>query len=356
VGLGAIVVVEVGRGGFGSAVARADHDALLTQSLACVDVLGRSTVDRTIEQLVRADVDVISVLLCGRATYQIPDSAWGTGKVQVQRVADASAAIAEKVAQFSHAGIAHSFVMSASIYAETDLLDFFYFHREAKQKVTRARDHEGFLNLWVVNCARVLQSDLDGFAQAKSAGSTYYVGGYVRRLNHPQDLRRLASDALMGRCALRPEGQAIRPGIWVDEGAEIDKRARIVAPAYIGRGACISEDALITRCSSVEEGCSVECGTVVEDSSLLPHSHVGIWLDVCHAVVNGNKMWSLEHEVLLEISDPSILRSTRAAGKKVAAAVELVPVRRAAETVVPLQQDQSSEQEAWRFGANLIQG
>jgi len=36
-------------------------------------------------------------------------------------------------------------------------------------------------------------------------------------------------------------------------------------------------------------------------------------LDICHAVASGNKLLSLAHEVMVEISDASILRSNGAA-------------------------------------------
>jgi NDP-sugar pyrophosphorylase family protein len=81
-----------------------------------------------------------------------------------------------------------------------------------------------------------------------------------------------------------------------------------VAPAYIGRGSRIREDTLITRCSNIESFSSVDYGTVIEDSSILANSYVGIWLDVSHAVVQGNRLLNLERNVLLEFSDTSLIR------------------------------------------------
>ena len=81
--------------------------------------------------------------------------------------------------------------------------------------------------------------------------------------------------------------------------------ARIVAPAYIGRGSKIMEDTLITRHSTIEKNCCVDYGTVVEDSSILQNTDIGICLDVCHAVANGNKLLSLDRDVVIEISDPA---------------------------------------------------
>jgi anti-sigma B factor antagonist len=139
--------------------------------------------------------------------------------------------------------------------------------------------------------------------------ASYFIREYVNRLIHPRDLRRFAEDSLRGRCESRPAGTQVRPGVWVDEKADVHRKARIVAPAYIGRGAEIKADAVVTRFSTIEKNCCVDCGTVVEDSSILANTNVGIWLDVCNAVVSGNKLFSLGRDAAIEISDMSIVRS-----------------------------------------------
>ena len=285
-GLGAIVVVEAGDRDLNSFAAeeKPGMKALLAEPLACVDVIGRSMLERAVEHFVRADVEAVTVLLAADSSCDVPVFPASFGNVQFQTVNDVSSAVAEKLKEYSQNGIDHAFLASSALYAETDVLDFFFFHREARQMVTRAVDHQGSLDLWVVDCA-AQRSDLDNkLPQEAGNGSSYFVGGYARRLTRPRDLRLLISDVLRGRCAIRPSGQAVKAGLWIDEGAEVDRRARIVAPAYIGRGVKIQEDALITRCSSLEEGCYVDCGTVIEDSSILANTHVGIWLDVRHSV------------------------------------------------------------------------
>jgi hypothetical protein len=110
------------------------------------------------------------------------------------------------------------------------------------------------------------------------------------------------------------------------------------------------EDTLITRFSSVEKGCYVDYGTVIEDSSILENTHVGIWLDVCNSLAKGSKLFNLERNVILEISDPSILRATSAAREMLEAQRESQPV------VANLKEQQSSTRESWQFGANPIEG
>ena len=278
----------------------------LAQPLACLDVLGHSTAERIIERFVRADMDVVSVLSqeesCG-----VKPALMESKNVEVQAVGDLIGAIYQRLKDYSRNGIEHAFVVSANAYVETDLLDLFYFHRESRQGATQAIDREGPLNLWVVDCLKAQPTD-DQNLLAQTGRPSYFIREYVNRLNHPRDLRQFAVDLLRSRCAARPPGREIKRGVWIDDGAEVHRRARVVAPAYIGRASKVMQDTLITRCSNVEKECCVDYGTVVENSSILQNTHVGICLDVCHAVVNGNTLLSLGRNVVVEIADPSILR------------------------------------------------
>jgi NDP-sugar pyrophosphorylase family protein len=356
VGLGAIVVVGAERDVFRSAAPQSDLKALLSQPLAYVEVLGRSVLESMIERFVRADAETVTVLVAPEQSGGIEPFRATYENVTVQVVSDVFSALADKLKDYSQGGIQHSFVASGSVYAETDLLDLFYFHREARQVATRAFDAEGSLDLWVVDCAQAQEGNLEGLlAQAEKLGTPYFIREYVNRLMHPRDLRRLVSDALSRRCAMRPSGREVKPGIWIDAEAEIDRGGRIVAPAYIGRGSKIEEDALITRCSNVEKYCYVDCGTVVENSSILSNTHVGIWLEVRHAVANGNRFLSLEHEVVLEISDSCVMRSTRPVPQEIK---HMLSWRRQPEerVVADIKPKQSPAPEAWQLGADLIQG
>lgn len=79
------------------------------------------------------------------------------------------------------------------------------------------------------------------------------------------------------------------------------------------------EDTLITRHSSIEKNCCVNYGTVVEDSSILQNTEIGICLDVCHAIANGNRLLSQDRDVVIEISDPTVMRSNNLPGTTVTA-------------------------------------
>ena len=348
-GLGAILVVGEEHEAFCSTPQAGNY--LLGEPIECVEILGRSMVERTIERFTRTDVEVITVLAPN--DYTVPVFPGMFKNVNVLVVTDVASAVTRQLQDYSEQGIEHSFVILANVYAETDLLDLFYFHREARQTATRGCDTEGPLDLWVVDCAKAQQIDLESLrSPAEEANASYFIRDYVIRLRHPRDLRRLVSDALCGRCAMRPSGREIKPGIWAEEGAEIQRGARIVAPAYIGCGSKVREDTLITRCSSVEKNCYVDCGTVIEDSSILANTHIGIWLDVCHAVASGKKFVSLGHEVVLDISDPSVMRSNSEAKK----GVDLTRQYAAQQIVAAIQQEQPPTAEILQLGANPIQG
>lgn len=368
-GLGAIVVIGAEFGGYRLSVSQAqasELESLLAAPLPCVDVLGRSVTERMVERFVRSGIDVVSVLVAEELALASPTFSTSFENLTVQVVSDLSSAVIQKCKDFSRSGIEQAFIVSANLYTETDLLDMFYFHREAQQTATRAHDGDGTLDLWVVDCAEACAGNLHNFlAEAEGPAAAYFIRDYVNRLNHPRDLRRLVSDSLRGRCAMRPSGTELKPGIWVDEGADIHRRARIVAPAYIGRNTQVNEDTLITRCSNIERGCCIDYGTVIENSSILPNTHIGIWLDVCYAVVNGNKLMSLSRNVTLEVADRSILRSNGSSRHE--AKDSILDLNYGAQPIASelnqLEEEELKEvkneprtSETWQFRANPIQG
>jgi NDP-sugar pyrophosphorylase family protein len=369
VGPGAIVIIGSDRQSFNvSTKAGSEDEIVFSEPFSCVDILGRSVVERTIDRLLRADAEAVSVLVAADVANAVRSLAGKWDNVRFQAVPDVGLAIKRKLEKFSRAGIEHSIVVSADVYAETDLLDFFYFHKESRRSITRSFDREGPLDLWVVNCVEAQRADLPGLLGRKEgANSSYFVREYAKRLAHPRDLRQFATDVLQNRSAVRPSGREIKPGIWVEDGAEIHRRARVVAPAYIGRGSKVQQDALVTRCSNIEEDCSIDCGTVIEDSTILSNTHVGIWLDVCHAIAAGNLFLNLRRDVALEISDPAIIRINSSAKKTKEKNLclmqwddtpEIVPDTQQVVALQPLdtKPEKPPAPEAWQFGANPIQG
>ena len=283
------------------------------QPLACLEILGRTTAERMLERLLHEDLAFVSVLVDANVSplvSAITRSSGNSDKVNIQVVADVWSAVTETLKSYSEGGIDHAVIATASAYVECDLQDLLQFHRERRHAVTRGFDSQGALEFWVVDSDRADEVGLAFLSPHPdaSAASFYCVKPYVNRLATPRQLRQFVTDVLRGKCEARPSGRETRPGVWVDDGAQLHKRARIVAPAYIGRGSRIREDTLITRCSNIESYSCVDYGTVIEDSSILANSYVGIWLDVSHALVHGNKLLNLERDVMLEFSDGSLVR------------------------------------------------
>jgi hypothetical protein len=283
--------------------------------LACVEILGHSVVERMVDRFLGADVEAISVLV--DSALCLPAFRRALPNVSVRVVDDVWVAATETLQDFSQRGIDYAFIAEESAYTECDLIDMVWFHRGTRRAITRAFDRKGNLDFWIADCGKIKDTGFS-IVHLKREGPdapSYFISEYVNRLTDARDIRQLVMDIFGGRCESRPSGQEIRPGVWVDEGAQIHKRARIVAPAYIGRYSRVWEDTLVTRCSNIECMCYIDYGTVIEDSSVLKNSYVGIWLDVSHAVVGGNKLMNLERNVLLEISDPSLIREHEAVSK-----------------------------------------
>ncbi len=277
--------------------------------LVCVEVLGCSVIERLIAKL-RRGVEKISVY---RGISEPPSCAdiHSASPIEFCSAETAWGGAAQRLATCKDSGAEAIVVIRITGYVDFDLKDALQFHREQGQAVTRAFDDEGPLDLWIVDPAGISEGIDILSTRSGAEPARYFVRGYVNRLRNPRDLRRLVVDGLTSRCGLRPQGTESRPGIWMDEGAQVHRDARIVAPAYIGRGTRIAEQSLITRCSNIESNSQVDYGTVVEDSSVLSNSYVGIGLDVAHSIVDGNNLLNLERGVTLEIADPCVFRQNR---------------------------------------------
>lgn len=272
--------------------------------VASVHVLGRSTIARMVESLRLAGVDEISVVEENSRFSRGNRKAGVPHRDQEGMWRHA----AEEIGKYQVKGCDAVLVVCTGSYVECDWLSLFERHREHGEPITRTFDQEGPVDLWVVNPAHVPHDqDLSMFLQTASAADCA-VEGYVNRLRGARDLRRLVTDILTLKCHARPQGFEVRPGVWLGEGAQVARNARIVAPAFIGCGVKIGEDCLITRCSNVEMNSYVDFGTAVEDSSILGDTYVGIGLDLSHSVVDGGDVLNLQHHVHLRITDPVVMR------------------------------------------------
>lgn len=295
--VGAVVIV--GSSESGNVSGELSHN-----SLACVEVLGRTVLGRTIEELLRASVDSVAVLASGPFSSAV----MGHDKIGFFSAEDLWRKAAEKITTLNAEAV---LILRLGAYVEFDPADIIQFHREQGKPLTRACNSDGCLDLWVIDPAILPpNADLLGCLQSEDA-ATYFVPGYVNRLETPRDVRQLISDGLGSRCHFRPQGFELRPGIWMGPGAQVERTARLVAPIFVGRNSKIADQCLITRGSNVESNSQVDYGTVIEDSTVLSNTYVGIGLDLSHSIVDGDNLLNLQHGVMLKIADPVVLRPMR---------------------------------------------
>lgn len=271
--------------------------------LAGVELLGESLFARLVQQLGTA-FDRTSVFVDSSLALDIDDvceiDAYATG--EIWRGAERS------LVEAKEAGVDSVLLVEAGAYVDFDPADLIRFHRDCGNYITRARDKRGPLDIWVVD-PNIVEENRSLPNTLHNAGEPHYwVPGYVNRMETLQDLRRLVADGLSSRSGFRPRGFEVRPGVWMGEGAEVERGARIVAPAFLGRDVKISEQCLITRSSNIESNCHIDYGTAVEGSSILTGSYVGIGLDLCHSIADGACLLNLSREVMLEIADPVVMR------------------------------------------------
>jgi hypothetical protein len=233
--------------------------------IASIPVLGCSPIARTAESMKRAGLSEISIL---GATTRNEKGEFVSGEEQSWLLA------ANELKTLKERRLDEVVIARVGHYIECEWQALLGQHRNFGQAVSRAFDTEGPLDLWVIEPNRFCANgDLLMTLRATKAAECV-VEGYVNRLTGARDFRRLVVDIFSSRCRVRPHAKEVRPGLWVEDGAQIARNARIVAPAYIGYGVKISDDCLITRCTTLEANSYVDFGTAVEDSSVLPDTYV----------------------------------------------------------------------------------
>jgi hypothetical protein len=202
----------------------------------------------------------------------------------------------------------NTFLVRLCTYTEFHPEEVLQFSVANNSASVRIHDRFGSVGTWLLNSGQAtnLAKEFQGKAQELSI-KTYFQDGYVNRLSGMRDLRRFVTDMFLSRCEARPQGCEVRSGVWIDDGAEVHKQARVVPPAYIGKNTTLGPASLVTRSSSVERDCNVEYGTVIEDSSILAGTYIGTGLDVIHSVVYGNTLVHLHQNMAMEITDEILI-------------------------------------------------
>jgi NDP-sugar pyrophosphorylase family protein len=315
--VGAVLVLGGGIGNGVSQAAIRNYFPQATPSFfgapaTMLDLLGEPILYRIIENLRKSGVGPIFLVTDDVFASHVVVREISRWRVHVRNAPGEElwTAIQEALTNCRESGTYATIVMQASKYVELDVAEMLQFHRATGQLVTSVRDSSGPLGITMVGNESTEQFVLPGRRASQTTPLDYMHHQYANRLATPQDLRRLAQDALLRRCSIQPNGSEVRPGVWVAPSARLHPRARVVDPAYIGAHTLLRSGVVITRCTSIEHHCEVDRGSVVENATILPHTYVGSSLDIAHSIVNRNIMVDVRRAVEVEIGDRSLIGST----------------------------------------------
>lgn len=279
--------------------------------ISCWEILGPSVLERTIVRLQRAGLKAITVVAEDQWSFLLPPSTRQTRVNLAAQPTSLWSTARRAVKECLQQGADTVLLLKIGPYAEFDIADLVRFHRAKNQSLTPIANPRGSLAGWILGADQVRKAGMAGCEDIVEArcmhAAPYVLQGYVNDLRDARDYRRLVADALLSRCAMRPAGYEVKPGVWIGDGARVHRRARIIAPAYVGRGTKVREGVLISRFTNLEGGCEVDRDTLVKTSSALPNTYLGKGLILCHAVVDGCNILHLQHNTVVEITDANLL-------------------------------------------------
>lgn len=305
----AILVVNDRPGSTGAA-SESNSDGLQIPAkgpIACAEIMGRSVLQRTAERLRRAGIRTISVI-AGPSVPYLPAQLAAEITIADNSFARWLAA-QQTLREHGTRGMDTVLMIGLGAYLECNVAEALKFHLSGGGQLTQLDDNQGSLDFWVVD-SRWFRSAASGcklpfrYGEFPGLPVPFPMKGYVNRLTDAHDLRRLVLDAFLGHCQITPSGKQVRPGVWVEDGARVHKRSRLVSPVYVGCRATVARSAVVTRFSNVERNCRIGEGTVVDGATVLPDTAVGAWLDISHAVVDGIQFADLAANISLQLDDP----------------------------------------------------
>jgi mannose-1-phosphate guanylyltransferase len=99
-------------------------------------------------------------------------------------------------------------------------------------------------------------------------------GGYWSDVGNLGEFFRGNADALTGKVAVELPGEEVRPGVWVDQDADIASDCRLESPVVIGRECRLREEAFIEGPAVVGDRTEVGAGAHVARAVVLSDSQV----------------------------------------------------------------------------------
>jgi hypothetical protein len=291
---------------------REDGSAFLASGpMGALEIAGKTPLERVAEQLQRYGIAPVTAIV-ETNLQSAADAPHRVSAVQcVASTADRFWRTAENAFNdMAQAGAELVVLVRLGAYAEIDFEKLVQFHLDHGSRVSQVSHEGNKLDIFCISASRrndaasLFRSQL---SRCRSECPLMEHAGYVNLLAGPRDLRQFAIDILTRQTQTCPAGEEIRPGVWVDRKAQVEKGARIVAPAFVGAYARIRTGAVVTRCSSIEHHAEVDCGSVAENSSVLPYCYVGAGLDLAHSVAGMRQIANLRRDVTVEVPDPKLI-------------------------------------------------
>jgi len=292
------------------------------------DVVGMTALQRIAERLQKFGVFPVTAVVEGHSGSVGPKVLSGVNSVMSpgDRFWRAAESAFNDLAQ---AGAELVILIKLGTYAEVDFDSMVQFHLDHHCRVSQAAHDGEMLEIFCISASR--RNDAaslfrSGLTKCRTECPAFEHFGYTNSLGSALDLRQFAIDILTLRTETSPAGDQIKPGVWAASRAQIEKGARVLAPAFIGSFARVRSGAVITRCSSIEHHSHIDCGTVVENSTVLPYSSVGAGLELAHSVAGFSRIWNLRRECAVHIRDEKLLRHIAATSgnRLMASAAEFV--------------------------------
>ena len=286
--------------------------------LALLDVLGRSLVLRAVDRLKASGIAAITVLSDTPAPQLSHKTAAPWINASWFNIAAAEDFWDEALEQFRRLARQSEcvLVMRLGAWAEIDYAAFLTSFRSSNAALMRAHCAGGEpLDVYAISPTRYTEAVAlfrGKLRDPRTAAAAFPVYGYVNLLRDAADLRALTLDAFAGEARITPDGNELRPGVWVGRGARIHPSARLVAPVFIGARCRIHSAAVITRGSSLERNSVVDCATVIDNSTVLPFTRVGAGLEAEQCVLDAHMVHSLPRSATVAIDDPRLLRPAAA--------------------------------------------
>ena len=284
-----------------------------------IDIAGKSPLQRTAERLNKFGVSQIAAVIEAPPHDGVPKPVVGGSHILAppDRFWRAAENAFNDLVQ---AGAELVVLVRLGAYAEIDYESMIQAHLDRHSRVSQAAQNGSPLDIFCISASRrndaasLFRSRL---TRCRSECPLFEHSGYVNALANALDLRQFAIDILTLRLDTAPAGEQIRPGVWKSPRAQIEKGARVLAPAFIGQFARVRTGAVITRCSSIEHHAQIDCGTVVENSTVLPYCSLGAALEVAHSVAGYSHIWNLRRNCAVRISDGKLLRNVAGSGNRV---------------------------------------